>query len=325
MSELLHRLAQDPLAVAGETAPVIDRLLEEISEKWERSARSALVDLPADRPAQVVGDLHGDYVSLSRALGYARSQDPPHRLVALGDYLDRSTQSQPDPQTLPGGSLWTILHLVAAALELPGEVIPLMGNHEAARRLPVPGPTFFRELRRLFGRSAALSLYQKVMDLAERLPLAARTSNGVFLAHGGIPPKGVGGPAHWRRDDLRLLEALLWSDPEVDYRDRGIGGPFSEEEFEGAMAELGCRVMLRGHAPDHSGVALFSGKLLTLHTSDLFASLGLPALLMAEVPARDPVRSVDQIIVRFVEDGSWRPFPIRRRGRESPDPPLAGR
>ncbi len=305
------RVAADPLALSREAAPVFREFLAEVRSALEAHPWPVLVDLPADRAIQVVGDIHGDYVALASALKFRRERAPPDRFVALGDYVDRATRSQPDPASLPGGSLWTVAHLLAWAAEAPSEVIPLMGNHESCRRLPVPGPTFFREIRRVFGPEEALTIYPEVMDLLERLPLAARTGNGVFLAHGGIPPHGSGPPDAWRRDDLALLEGLLWADPEVGYQDRGIGTAYSEDRFRRALDDLGCRMMVKGHAPHHSGVAIFGGRLLTLHTSDLYAGFGHTGILMAEIPPIPEIRSARDLRIRRVQDGSWQPYSIR--------------
>ncbi len=300
--DLLREVMDDPRSLESRPASALLELLAQADRAFRRRPPPLLARIPSDRPIQVVGDLHGDYVALLRALRYARNQVPPHRLVALGDYIDRNTRRQPDPPTLPGGSLWVSACLLAWTSALPGEVVALQGNHESARRLPVPGPSFLREIRRALGRGDSLEIYRGFMDLLERLPWAARTRNGVFLAHGGIPPPGRTAVTGWRRQDLRLLEGLVWSDPEVDYQDRGVGFPYTRKEFDAALKGLGCGFMIKGHAPDHSGRYLFGDRLLTLHTSDLFETFGQGGVLMAEIPA-DPWKArAGSLVVRDLRD-----------------------
>ena len=296
--DLVRAVMDDPRSLEARPSSVVLDFLAHLEKALRRHPPPLLARIPSDRPIQVVGDLHGDYVALQRALRYARDQDPPHRLVALGDYIDRGTRSQPDPPTLPGGSLWVSASLLAWTTRAPGEVVALQGNHESARRLPVPGPSFLREIRRAVGRRDSLEVYQRFMGMLERLPWAARTRNGVFLAHGGIPPPGRTAVAGWRRQDLSLLEGLVWSDPVVDYQDRGVGFPYTRRQFDAALQDLGCGFMIKGHAPDHSGRYLFGHRLLTLHTSDLFERFGRGGVLMAEIPA-DPWKArAGDLVVR---------------------------
>lgn len=293
---------QDPLALEGRPVSFLLDFLAQVDRALRRHPPPLVARIPSDRPVQVVGDLHGDYVALSRALRYARQRHPPHRLVALGDYIDRGTRSQPDPPSLPGGSLWVSACLLAWTSREPGEVVALQGNHESARQIPVPGPSFLREIRRTVGRGDSLTVYPRFMDLLERLPWAARTNHGVFLAHGGIPPPGRGDWTQWKRRDLGLLEGLVWSDPEVDYQDRGAGFPYTRKEFDASLRELGCDFMIKGHAPDHSGRYLFGDRLLTLHSSDLFQTFGRGGVLMAEIPA-DPWKArAGPLVVRDLRD-----------------------
>jgi hypothetical protein len=310
---LVRQVMEDPLWLEGRPPSVVLDFLAQVKEAFRAHPPPLLARIPSDRPIQVVGDLHGDYVALQRALHYARGQAPPHRLVALGDYIDRNTRSQPDPPALPGGSLWVSARLLAWTSQLPGEVVALQGNHESARRLPVPGPSFLREIRRALGREHSLEVYGGFMDLLERLPWAARTRHGVFLAHGGIPPPGRARTSRWRRQDLGLLEGLVWSDPEVDYRDRGVGFPYTRSDFDAALRDLDCGFMIKGHAPDHSGHYLFGRRLLTLHTSDLFETFGRGGVLMAEVPASPWTARPGRLVVRDLRG-------LDRPGRAPPSP-----
>ncbi len=303
-------LAADPLAL--ESAPVGEILdfLRGAGRALDALAEPTLVRFDGDRGFRVIGDTHGDFASARAAL--APPGGPPDRpFVAVGDYIDRSTRSEPRPRSLPLGSLWTTLFLIARKLQHPQRIILLQGNHEAARRLPVPGPTYLRELRDRFPRDEALALWRATFEVVERLPLAALSSNGVFLAHGGIPPPDSPPVEGWRRDDPGLLEGLVWSDPANAYEDRGVGFPFSEAELTRFLGSVSANVLLRGHDPKHSGISLYRGTCLTLQTSDLFRRFGHGGILRAEVPPLPRIAGAEAIAVEELVDGAWRPYEVR--------------
>ncbi len=311
------RVRSDPAALIPEPASALGEVLDEVEAAFDRRPWPLLVDVPADRPIQVVGDSHGDWPAVSAGVRFARRGPTPERFVALGDYVDRGTRAQPDPAALPNGSIWNAAYLLAWAAHDPDRIVPLRGNHEATRQILVPGPTLLRELRRAYPPRDALPLFERLVGLLERLPLAARSENGVVFVHGGIPPADRLDPRSWRKDDLALLEGLLWSDPSLDYEDRAAGFPYGPEELAEFLRAVGCRVMVKGHAPDHSGRAIFDGRLLTVHTSDIFASFGERGVLMAEVPAGRRVETAADLALRSWNGTDWELRPIAGLAREA--------
>ena len=320
MESWASQVRQDPAALVGRPASALHELLDEVEEVAGRRPFPLLVDLASDRALQVIGDSHGDWPAVSAALKFARRGSVPDRFLGLGDYIHRATWSEPDPATLPSGSVWNAAYLLAWNAFAPDEVTLLRGNHEASRQIPVPAPTLLRELRRAYPRTDALRLWERLMGALEHLPLAARTSSGVFCAHGGIPPRVLHDPSRWRAEDLGLIEGLLFSDPELEYRDRHVGHPYDPREFEEFLQTVGCRVMIKGHAPGHSGRAIYGSRLLTIHTSDLFAEFGEAGVLMAEVPSRARIERAEEITLRAWDGRTWRPRPIRV---DPDDAPLA--
>ncbi len=323
MASPTERLRSDPTALVGQPAAALHEVLDEVETAFLQRPWPLLAEVPSDVPVQVIGDSHGDWPAVSAALGYAQRARPTQRFVALGDYIHRATRSQPDPASLPGGSVWNAAYLLAWAARDPEHVVLLRGNHEATRQLPVPGPTLLRELRRSFPVAEALPLWERLVGLLERLPLAARTRNGVFLAHGGIPPEDLFDPTSWRADDLRLLEGLLWSDPAFEYEDRSIGRPYGPRELSAFLETVGCRVMVKGHAPGHSGRAIYGARVLTVHTSDLFADFGEGGRLLAEIPAIASVTAATDLRLRAWDGHAWQPREIVVVGAEEPRRPRA--
>jgi len=304
------RVRSDPTALIGAPASALHEVLDEVTEAFDRRPWPLLTEIPSDRPVQVIGDSHGDWPAVSAALAFARRGPSPERFVGLGDYVHRATRAQPDPAELPSGSVWNAAYLLAWTAHDPDHVVLLRGNHEATRQLPVPGPTLLRELRRAYPRSEALPLWNRLVGLLERLPLAGRTANGVFLAHGGIPPTGRFDLGRWTATDLPLLEGLLWSDPDVDYEDRDVGFSYGARDLEEFLRSVRCRLMIKGHAPGHSGRAIYGGTLLTIHTSDLFRRWGDGGVLLAEIPARPRVEHASEITLRAWDGSRWQPRAI---------------
>jgi len=307
MAGWADRVRSDPTALVDAPASALHDLLDDVSAAFDRHPWPLLVEIPSDRPVQVIGDSHGDWPAVSAALAFARRGPSPERFVGLGDYIHRSTRAEPDPTALPSGSVWNAAYLLAWTAHDPEHVVLLRGNHEATRQIPVPGPTLLRELRRAYPRAEALPLWERIVGLLERLPLAGRTANGVFLAHGGIPPAGRFDPVGWRATDLPLLEGLLWGDPDVDYEDRDVGFSYGARDLEEFLRTVRCQMMIKGHAPGHSGRAIFGGRLLTLHTSDLFRRWGDGGVLLAEIPGRPQVEDASEVTLRAWDGSSWQP------------------
>jgi hypothetical protein len=307
MAGWADRVRSDPTALIGAPASALHDVLDEVSDAFDRHPWPLLVEIPSDRPVQVIGDSHGDWPAVSAALEFARRGPIPERFVGLGDYIHRSTRSEPDPTSLPSGSVWNAAYLLAWTAHDPDHVVLLRGNHEATRQIPVPGPSLLRELRRAYPRAEALPLWNRIVGLLERLPLAGRTANGVFLAHGGIPPPGRFDPAGWSATDLPLLEGLLWSDADLDYEDRDVGFSYGARDLEDFLRAVHCRWMIKGHAPGHSGQAIYGGKLLTIHTSDLFSRWGNGGVLLVEIPDRPRVEDASEVTLRAWDGSRWQP------------------
>lgn len=310
MESWSERVRSDPSALIGGPASRLHEVLDEVAEAFDHRPWPLLAEVPSDRPVQVIGDSHGDWPAVSSALAFARRRPSPERFVGLGDYIHRATRSEPDPSALPSGSVWNVAFLLAWTAHDPESVILLRGNHEATRQLPVPAPTLLRELRRAYPRAEALALWSRTMDLLERLPLAGRTANGVFLAHGGIPPADRFDPALWSATDLALLEGLLWSDPDLDHEDRAIGWTYGPHDLDVFLRAFRCQLMIKGHAPGHSGRAIYGRQLLTIHTSDLFRRSGDGGILLAEVPNTPRIEDVSQITLRAWDGSNWNPRAI---------------
>jgi len=252
--------------------------------------------------ALVVGDSHGDWPTVEMLVErFFSGPEARSRWIALGDYVDRT------PKGLPQGSLRNALYLLSLRAAFPESVVLLRGNHETQRRIPAGMHFVHDEAVELWGTPA---VGERVQDLFDRLPLAAVTESGAYLAHAGFP-LGPGGD--WKTElassSERVLFEVVWNDVEMSPScgHRGVDQePIRRENLERFLSRAGCTVFVRGHDPDMAGQILFGRRLLTVHGARVFARAGLT---VASVPLGEPVRELSETMLRSL---SFPPLPVRR-------------
>ncbi len=279
-----------------------------------------LMDVP-DTPgarAWVLGDTHGDWPT-AKALLEQRvlRRGSRDRALLLGDYVDRT------PAGLPQGSLVNALFLLSLNAALPERVHLLRGNHETQRQIPGVLREAHLEAQELFG--AGTPVGERLEDAFGKLPLAARLESGYYLSHAGFPR---GSEGRWRerfqREDEELLFQVVWNDVEGSpvAGKRGIPlSPFTEPETEAFLKAAGARLFLRGHDPYLAGQYRFHGRVLTLHTTRVFAWAGL---WVASVPlgSKDAERTPLELLQ--TEPAPLPLSPVRGRSRSPGSGPLRG-
>jgi len=196
-----------------------------------------------EAPYAVVGDVHGDFVTLEEILSQAG--DSP--IVFLGDYVDRGP---PEGQVR---ALETVLSLV-----LEGRAVALRGNHEPPREL-IPRPHDLPEaLASACGRLEGAKLYEKLLDLFNVMPHALVVKGSFIAVHGGLPTSGLekdlveylGGGQ--REPPFNVLVEVLWNDPTEDVpvrraSPRGVGFLWGPKVTEAALAKADASLVIRGH------------------------------------------------------------------------------
>jgi hypothetical protein len=289
-------MSDEPLtaeAVLASSREEADELLDRLERKVP--VRPGIAELPAKGfgEALVFGDTHGDWRStLEVRHAFLHSDGRPRCLVGLGDYVDRP------PADCGPGSVVNSLLLLDLAARYPDRVFLVQGNHETERRVPVLPHSLPEEVDELWGPQA--DRYTRLSALLERGPLAATSSNGVYLAHAGFPSGHL--PAAWRRafddvDEARLLE-LVWSDADATRHPHGISGPWGSRELTEFLGTSGLSVFLRGHDADLTGKPLYNGRCLTLHTTRFYERYG--GVLLAHLPLDRPVVNVDDLRVEHL-------------------------
>jgi protein phosphatase len=211
-----------------------------------------LVEIHVLKNLAVISDLHGDSKSLFRILSemnYERFlSDPLNKLVFLGDYVDRGSDSI--------GVMYSVCHLKGA---YPDSVVLMKGNHEAPAEFPFSSHDFPYEIEERFG-SHGNEIYRKLLLMFRLLTLATVVKQDLLLVHGGPPTEYATvesiAAAQENHVKSRVLEELLWNDPrQIDVAPdweisrRGYGRHFGSSVSRKILQTFGAKVILRGHEP----------------------------------------------------------------------------
>lgn len=93
----------------------LDRPLDRLRGLFRRATPDFDAPLAPDEPIAVIGDVHGRHDLLSRMLERLAREAPEHRIVLVGDYIDRGEDSR----------------AVIEELRERPDLVCLKGNHEA--------------------------------------------------------------------------------------------------------------------------------------------------------------------------------------------------
>jgi len=213
-------------------------------------------------PIMVIGDIHGDLLSLESLL---RETDVRERVrsgwraVFLGDYADRG----PDPL-----EVYSILFDLK--LSFPESVFLLRGNHEGMDVVPFYPHDLPWHLRTLHPDRWE-EIYQCLLEIHKLMPAAAIIDSWLLLLHGGLSPqitrRSLSSPT---REEL---EVILWSDPaeETDGTApsaRGAGICFGSTVSREVLERLGVKHLVRSHSPVPKGYRFnHGGKVLTVFSA----------------------------------------------------------
>ncbi len=246
-----------PPSLVGE-----NELLELIDEMIE-----SIAPLPplivVEPPALVVGDLHGDYLSLLKALSAAGKYCGPEcRVVFLGDYVDRGPHQHE-----------VIVELMRLRLSDPDKYFMIRGNHETWSISFRYG--FRKTLARIYPNAWG-TIYDRFLRMFAGLPYAALIG-GYLGIHGGLP-KGASRLADFMGLRKGLVEPLpegneveyqiLWNDPSDQIKGfiPGHRGPgsylFGPDVTKAFIEENSLKGIIRSHEPAPKGFAYYHGGLI---------------------------------------------------------------
>lgn len=256
---------------------LIDKLLEAADRL---KAEPPLVEV--ERPAVVVGDLHGDCESLEASLNMLYNECSECRsIVFLGDYVDRG----------PNGTC-VLSRLTDLYMENSVRVALIRGNHET--RLISSYYGFLDELKAKYPNGWN-EVYNASLELFRHLPYAVVISGRILGLHGGLP-SDVSSLSDLARLKKGLIDVdpsrnprefqILWNDPADGVlgfapgrRGRGsfLFGPDITTRF---LRKNKLSMIIRGHTPQINGYAYYhDGKILSVFTSKFYETRTSVALI----------------------------------------------
>ncbi len=205
----------------------------------------------------IVGDIHGDYVSLKKIT------DSAHKpVIFLGDYGDRGEmQIEVYEEILRG--------------YIDGEYILIRGNHETTTAFPHDLPHYLERFDNWE------DIYLRIQKFWGKLPWCGIINNTIFVVHGGIYTKNCRITEEGIKfSELESEEAFLemiWNDPwekegcSYNY-ERGIGFFFGKNVTERFLNDLDLKVVIRGHQPYKILKVEHDGKVVTVGSTTVYGT-----------------------------------------------------
>ncbi|MFC1712930.1 metallophosphoesterase [Candidatus Poribacteria bacterium] len=245
----------------------------------ELSHYGAVVFLPAGGTLYIVGDTHGDPVSVERIVSEInfRERADDAYLVFLGDYANNGLNS-----------IDNLIALLSLEEEFPDRVVLLGGNHESRESylaalneyfivhwnnakenlfLDKYPPNHYGHLRleliTRFGVEKGEEIYDLFGEWGKRLPYIAFSAKGVMMSHSiGLPSESMG--------ETLDLERLAYAKRRSEaFYHRMVSNRDSLPSFLGRFtADLGVDVFVVGHSHYRSGDVEENGRLVTICSSD---------------------------------------------------------
>lgn len=255
LGELRYRKLPDEISALA--------LMDMVREHIRRTCRP-LVKLPAPQhQLVVVGDIHGHLNDLLHILDKYGDPGEENQYLFNGDFVDRGVWG---PEVL--------LSLFCLRLLYPESVHLNRGNHESEMCTEVYG---FKTQLACAYPGCHETLYSKIQDVFNMLPLCHIVGSSVCVVHGGLPrgsakpPKMVRPPPPTLREiselqrgpvpcpgegrSDRIFQALLWSDPKEEECEsaRGMGWYFDEETTRRFLNANGLKCIIRSHECNDKG------------------------------------------------------------------------
>ena len=237
----------------------------------------------------MTGDLHGHQGNFKKLQRFCAMERSPGRRVILHELIHG------EPSVSDGFDLSIDLLIEAAAwkCEFPDNVYSLQSNHELSQlyqhEITKGGRSVIRDfqigIQHRFGKEAdeVLAAANEYMD---SLPLAARTANGIFLAHSLPDPMSVEmfDPTIFQRKPTQFdvepggsAYSLVW-------------GRFHTPQTIDLLAELlNAQIFIVGHTPQEMGYSVM-GRMIIMaseHSHGTFLPINLNRRYTIEELERD--------------------------------------
>ena len=225
-----------------------------------------VIQLPGPCDVVVSGDLHGNRAALDKIIRCAALARTKQTHLVLQEVIHG-----PHEDNGRDRSIDVLIRAVRLAVEHPGQVLFLMGNHDLSQatggEIMKNGASACRDfaagVRFAFGPDAEEVLHA-AYELLLSLPLAVRCPNKVWLSH-SLPPPGclvpevmdVLGRPHVPEDLRRGGAVYEWT----------WGRGHSAEQVESLAGELDVDFFILGHLHTDEGLEVISPRCVAI-TSD---------------------------------------------------------
>jgi hypothetical protein len=244
-----------------------------------------VLHLPEAEDVLVAGDMHGHLENFRRVMLRADLANNPRRHLVVQELIH-------GPYRYPAGGdrSHQLVELACALMgQYAGRVHYLPGNHELAQLTGRPigkqdddlNEQFLAGVRTAHGEGAD-EVTAAFMALFQALPLAVRTSGGLFLSH-SLPTAGF--LPDWRPESLERDPM-----PEHEYAPGGAayslvwGRDIRPETSAAFLEKVGASALVTGHVPCDAGFELAGPRHLILDTQGFPAAY---ALIPADRPLAD--------------------------------------
>ena len=236
----------------------------------------------------VVGDLHGDYKTLTAILEMVNLGTD--LLAFLGDYADRG----------PDGV--EVIRTVANLQQKhPKNVVALMGNHEDFSELGEPQFNPCTLIEEASAKTGSWGNYftGELKPFIDSLYIAALIPDNALLVHGGVSTR-IKGIADLQEpsDELRL--DVLWSDPingdgeDPNYA-RGAGVEFGVDVSASVCKSLGVGRIIRSHQPQFAAAKPYvshGGRVVTVNATSVYGGVPFVYFIDPKSTEKDTYQNV---------------------------------
>ena len=248
------------------------------------------------RTVAIVGDVHGDYKSLT-SLQKIVDLDID-LLVFLGDYADRGAEG-----------VEVIRKVAQLRNEHPSNVIALMGNHEdySEDGYPQFNPsTLIDEAEKKWG-SWNRFFKDVFKPFVDSLPLAALIPGNALLVHAGVSSHITGIKA-LEHPSPRQRRDMLWSDPFDGKGEhpsiRGAGVEFGKDISTAVCKSLGVERIIRSHQPSiamEKPNITHDGRVITVQCTSVYGGQPFVYFINPKTTKKDNYQQLKSLVPRIWE------------------------
>jgi hypothetical protein len=252
------------LRSASSVIDVFDRAADALRAVPTRE--KSIVRLPARGRLLATGDLHDNPVHLAKIVALARLDESPDHHVVLHELIhgDRLVNHMDFSHRV-------LARVAQLVLDHPGQVHPLMANHELAQMTGRSISKGAGDNVKMFNDALDFVFGDEAIEVGEAagrfiaaMPLALRCDNGLLCAH-SLPA-----PAMMKLFDAGILDRDLTDD---DYLPRTgsahmlvWGRGHTLEQIEQLAQQWGVRLFVLGHQHVETGVDCNGPRMLVLNS-----------------------------------------------------------